>query len=99
MESSITRILHKLQSVKRRVMRRSEGEKILLQRYVRVHGKNLNLAHPQTFTEKLFCRMISLNRKQNPKITQFADKYAARAYVGFKVGEQHLVKLLWHGED
>jgi hypothetical protein len=102
MKSSITRIkyvLHKLRSIKRRVMRRSEGEDILLQRYVLVHGKQLNLTNPQTFTEKLFCRMISLNRRQNPKITQVADKYTARAYVGIKVGEQYLVKLLWHGTD
>ena len=102
MMSSITRIkyfLHKLQNVKRRLMRRSEGKDILLQRYVRVHGKHLNWTNPQTFTEKLFCRMISLNRRQNHQITQLADKFTARAYVGIKVGEQHLVKLLWHGED
>ncbi|MEO6555590.1 MAG: ATP-grasp fold amidoligase family protein [Nitrospiraceae bacterium] len=80
-------------------MRRSEGEEILLQRYVRVHGKHLNLTNPQKFTEKLFCRMISLNRRQNPIFTQLSDKFTARAYVGGKVGEQHLVKLLWHGED
>jgi hypothetical protein len=43
--------------------------------------------------------MISLNRKQNSKITELADKYAAREYVSSKVGEEHLVKLLWHGED
>ena len=102
MKSSITRIkyvLNKLRNVKRRLMRRSEGEDILLQRYVRVHGKHLNLTNPQTFTEKLFCRMISLNRRQNPKFTQLTDKYTARAYVGSKVGEQYLVKLLWHGKD
>jgi len=80
-------------------LRRSEGEKILLQRYVDVHGKPLNLTNPQTFTEKLFCRMISWNRGHNPIFTQLSDKYAARAYVRGRVGEQHLVKLLWHGKD
>ena len=45
--------------LKRRLMRRSEGEDFLLQKYVRVHGKHLNLTNPQNFTEKLFCRMIS----------------------------------------
>ena len=91
--------LNKLRSVKRRLMRRSEGEDILLKRYVRVHGKQLNLTNPQNFTEKLFCRMISLNRGHNPIFTQLADKYTARAYVSNKVGEQHLVKVLWHGTD
>ena len=92
-------VLNKLRSVKRRLMRRSDGEDILFQRYVRVHGKPLNLTNPQKFTEKLFCRMISLNRRHNPIFTQISDKYTARALVGSKVGEQHLVKLLWHGED
>src|SRR4026207_1246145 len=90
---------NKLRSLKQRVMRRSEGEQILLQRYVRVHGKHLNVTNPQNFTEKLFCRMIALNRRHNPIFTQLSDKFTARAYVGGKVGEQHLVKLLWHGED
>lgn len=92
-------VLNKLRSVKRRLMRRSEGEDILLQKYVHVHGKHLNVTNPQKFTEKLFCRMISLNRKNNHKFTQLSDKYAARAYVSSKVGEEHLIKLLWHGED
>jgi len=83
-------------------MRRSDGERFLLQRYVRETGKHLNLTNPQNFSEKLFCRMIALNRRQNPNFTQLTeltDKYTARAYVGSKVGEQHLLKLLWHGED
>ena len=92
-------VFSKLRSLKQRVMRRAEGEDILLQRYLRVHGEHLNLTNPQRFTEKLFGRMISLNRRPHPEITQLADKYAARSYVGGKVGEQHLVKLLWHGKD
>ncbi len=92
-------VFNKLRSLKQRVMRRSEGEDILLQRYVRVHGKHLNLTDPQNFTEKLFGRMIALNRRHNANFTQLSDKYTARTYVGSKVGEQHLVKLLWHGTD
>jgi hypothetical protein len=97
--TGINYVLNKLRSVKRRLMRRSEGEDILLKRYVRVHGKQPNLTNPQNFTEKMFCRMISWNRGHNPIFTQLADKYTARAYVSNKVGEQHLVKLLWHGTD
>ena len=95
----INYIVNKLRSVKRRLMRQSEGEEILLRRYLRVHGKHLDPTNPQKFTEKLFCRMISLNRKNNHKFTQLADKYSARAYVSSKVGKEHLVKLLWHGKD
>jgi hypothetical protein len=43
--------------------------------------------------------MISWNRRVNPVFTQLADKYAARAYVRAKVGEQHLINLLWDGAD
>jgi hypothetical protein len=85
--------------LKQRLLRRSEGERILLERYIRVHGTRPDLTNPRTFSEKLFCRMIALNRKASPKFTKLADKYAARAYAGSRVGEQHLVKLLWHGED
>lgn len=92
-------VFRKLRSLKDHVMRRSDGLKILLQRYFDVHGKQLNLTDPQTFTEKLFCRMIVLNRRHNPLFTHLSDKYMARAYVSNKVGEQYLVKLLWHGED
>ena len=81
-------------------MRRSEGEAFLLRRYVRIHGKPLNLTNPQTFTEKLFWRMITWNRgDMPPRFTQLADKYAVRAHVASTVGEEYLIKLLWQGND
>jgi hypothetical protein len=82
------------------VRRRSEGEAFLLHRYARIHGKPLNLTNPQTYTEKLFWRMVSWNRgDMPPRFTQLADKYAVRTYVARIVGEQHLPPLLWHGTD
>jgi hypothetical protein len=92
-------VFQKLRCLRQHVMRRSDGERILLQQYVRGTGRNLNVRNPQSFSEKLFCRMISWNRGHDPIFTQLADKFTARAYVGSKVGEQHLVKLLWHGKD
>jgi hypothetical protein len=92
-------VFKSLRSLKRRLMRRSDGEAILLQRYSRIHGKPLNLAKPETFSEKLFCRMITLNRRGNHLFTQVSDKFMAREYVRLKVGKEHLVKLIWHGED
>lgn len=86
--------------IKRRVMRRSEGEEFLLRRYFKIHGKPLNLTNPQTFTEKLFWRMVTWNRGDMPsRFTQLADKYVVRRYVANVVGEEYLVKLLWHGDD
>lgn len=92
-------IFDKLRSVKRHLMHRLEGEAFLLEKYARLHGQPLNLANPQKFTEKLFRRMIAVNRGENPELTPFADKYLVRAYVSSKVGEEYLIKLLWHGED
>ena len=95
-----TWLVDQYRNVKRRVMRRSEGEAFLLRRYFRIHGKSLKVANPQTFTEKLFCRMITWNRgDMPPRFTQLADKYAVRAHVASTVGEKHLIKLLWHGDD
>ena len=95
-----TWLIGQYRNVKRRVMRRSEGEAFLLRRYFRIHGKPLNLLKPQTFTEKLFWRMITWNRgNMPPRFTQLADKYAVRAHVASTVGEKHLIKLLWHGSD
>src|SRR5688572_6976051 len=95
----IHRVVQKINELKLLLMRRSYGERLLLEQYKRGTGKKLNTSNPQSFSEKLFCRMISWNRGHNPIFTQLADKYAARAYVSSKVGEQHLVKLLWQGTD
>ena len=95
----VHQIFGKLRMIKRHLMRRSEGEAFLLKRYARLHGKALNLASPQRFTEKLFRRMIAVNRGENPDFTPLADKYSVREYVASKVGEEYLIKLLWHGED
>ncbi len=86
--------------IRRQVMRRSEGEAILLHRYSQIHGRPPNLTNPQTFTEKLFWRMVTWNRGAMPsRFRQLADKYAVRAHVASRVGEAYLIKLLWHGDD
>ena len=95
-----TWLINQYRSVRRQILRRSEGEAFLLRRYARIHGKSLNLTNPQTYTEKLFWRMVSWNRGDMPsRFMQLADKYAVRAYVASKVGEKHLAKLFWHGTD
>jgi hypothetical protein len=91
--------LTKLRSLKQTLMRRSDGERFLLQQYFEKTGKQLNLTNPQTFSEKLYCRMVFANRSRRSPFTRFVDKYAVREYVGSKIGEKHLVKLLWHGLD
>jgi len=92
-------IFNRLRSVKQQLMRRSDGEAILRQRYLRVHGKPLNVANPQTFTEKLYWRMLVWNRVAPRIFVQLADKLSAREYVAGKVGTEYLPRLFWHGED
>ena len=84
---------------KRRLLRRSEGEKFLRDKYRRIHGKELNLDTPSSFTEKLFHRMIMVNRGKHPVFTQLSDKYLVRDYIKSTIGEKYLVKLLWNGRD
>jgi hypothetical protein len=43
--------------------------------------------------------MVFWNRRHDPIYTRLSDKYAARDYVAGEVGEQYLVKLLWHGKN
>ncbi len=93
-------LVQQLLSLKRRVRRRSEGEAFLLGRYASIHGKPLNLTNPQTYTEKLFWRMVTWNRGDMPhRFTQLTDKYAVRAHVASMVGDQYSPTLLWHGTD
>ena len=59
-------------------------------------GKRLNLAHPQTFNEKL--QWLKLNDRQSV-YTRMADKFAARAFVAERIGERHLIPLLGVWDD
>jgi hypothetical protein len=78
-------------------LRRYDDKRWLLRRYRDTYGKDLNLANPQTFTEKIFCRMIMLSQNENPLYTQLADKFAVRDYVKQKIGCEYLAKQLWSG--
>ena len=59
-------------------------------------GKRLNLAHPQTFNEKL--QWLKLNDRQSV-YTRMADKFAARAFVAERIGERYLIPLLGVWDD
>jgi len=88
-----------LRQLKRRLMRRSEGEEFLLERYASHFERPLNLDAPETFTEKLFCRMVRWNRRMDSRFTHLADKLAVRSYVSAKLGEEYLPRLYWQGAD
>lgn len=91
--------LKKLRDIKRHYFRRSEGEELLILRYEKLFFKSLDLSNPKTFTDKVFCKMIALNRKNDPLLTRLADKLLVRDWVESKIGSQHLVKVYWSGPD
>ena len=43
--------------------------------------------------------MILINRHGNTTYTRLADKYLVRDYVREKIGDRHLIKLIWHGAN
>lgn len=59
-------------------------------------GRRLDLENPKEFNEKL--QWIKLYDRR-PEYTQMVDKYAVRAYIREKIGEQYLIPLLGVWED
>jgi TupA-like ATPgrasp len=84
---------------KRHLFRRAEGERILRGRFAQIHGSMLDLKNANTFTEKVYRRMIETNRDGIPTFTRLADKYLAREHVRETIGAEYLVPLIWSGED
>ena len=61
-----------------------------------VHRFWPNFVQPQTFSEKIWSRMIF---DRNPLWTMFSDKLRVRDYVAGKIGDEYLIPLLWSGDD
>lgn len=91
------RIPYKLKLLKWTLFRRSESEKIIKERYKNLFGKDIDLENPRTFTEKLYHRMIMMNRHSQPEFTPLVDKCLVRDYVRRKIGDSYIVKILWEG--
>ncbi|HYO46383.1 MAG TPA: ATP-grasp fold amidoligase family protein, partial [Gemmatimonadota bacterium] len=48
-------------------------------------------------TEKLFRRMIVIDRSGDESLTPLVDKLAVRHWVAEKIGAEHAVPVLWTG--
>ena len=66
-------------------------EEYLKKTYKAYIGRELNLDSPTSFNEKL--QWIKLYDR-NPEYTMMVDKYAVRAYISQKLGEDYLIPLL-----
>lgn len=80
-------------------VRRWEGERIIRRGFREFYGRDLNVEQPQGFSEKLFRRMVLMNRSLSNEYSPLVDKYLARDYVARVVGERYLTRLYWHGAD
>lgn len=75
------------------------GEAILRRRYRRLFGYSLDVSDPQTFTEKLYCRMIQWHWEPDRLAIGMADKHTLREHVAARVGIQHVMPLLWYSHE
>lgn len=66
-------------------------EKFLRKLYGLRMGKELNLEHPQTFSEKL--QWLKLNNRQ-PIMCDMVDKVEAKKYVANLIGEEYIIPTL-----
>jgi hypothetical protein len=94
---SLFALLREARIATRRIFRRSGGERALRAAFRECYKKEFDYENPRTFSDKLFHRMISMHRADVSFITALADKYLVRNYVRTRVGEGHLIKLLWQG--
>ncbi len=60
--------------------------------FLKVNGYWPDFRKPRTFTEKLWNRMLF---DRNSQWTMLSDKWRVRDYVASKVGNEHLVPILW----
>ena len=66
-------------------------DEYLCKLFISYMGYELNLTHPVTFNEKL--QWLKLHDRR-PEYTMMVDKYAVKAYVAQKIGEQYVIPTL-----
>lgn len=62
-------------------------------KFYKVFGKYPDLIKPQTLNEKI--QWYKLNYR-HPLVQQCADKFTVRKYVADRIGEEHLIPLIYH---
>jgi hypothetical protein len=93
----LSSLIPPLKAAAKRRFRRLTGVRSIRASFQRHYGKPLNYGSPQTFSEKVFCRMLKLERESDRSLTPLVDKLLVRDYVRERLGSEHLIKLLWHG--
>jgi hypothetical protein len=69
----------------------------IIDRYRAVHdGRTPNLFRPRRYTDKVQWRKLF---DLDPRYAILSDKLAVRDFIAARVSHEHLVPLLWHGDD
>jgi protein associated with RNAse G/E len=98
-ETPLRHVAQPALTVRDRLMRRRDGERILRERHHALTGRELDLDAPEAFIDKLYWRMVSQQRRADPRLTACTDKYLVRDYVRSVLGDDYLIPLYWHGTD
>jgi TupA-like ATPgrasp len=61
-----------------------------------LHGYWPDFRNPRSFSEKVWHRGMF---DRDPRLTMLSDKLLSRDYIAARVGPEHLVPVLWSGED
>jgi hypothetical protein len=73
------------------IYKNMDDEKYLKKMYKGIFGRELNLSHPQSYTEKL--QWLKLNDRK-PEYTVMVDKCDVKEYVKNIIGEQYIIPTL-----
>ncbi len=69
----------------------------IIDRYRAEHdGRTPNLFRPRRYTDKVQWRKLF---DLDPRYAILSDKLAVRDFIAARIGQEHLVPLLWHGDD
>lgn len=74
------------------------AEKEIKATYRQFFGQEL-ATNPDSFTGKVYIRMINEVRNPNSLLSTLADKHEARRVVGEIIGEKYLIPVIWSGRD
>ncbi|GHH99565.1 ATP-grasp fold amidoligase family protein [Neobacillus kokaensis] len=69
----------------------TDKNKLLNKKFKKIHGYDLNLENPKTFSEKI--QWVKYHGKLE-RFSKYVDKYEVRQYVKEKIGEQYLIPLI-----
>lgn len=85
--------------VRRRAQGRWATPAILRRRFREFTGGELDPLQPRTMSEKVFARMYLMDRHNDTSARPLVDKLTVREVIGRVVGDEHLVPLLWSGDQ